>query len=456
MSDSPDWSPQRVEQLAPDAAALKAGQGLARPAKWRGLGRSERLIWGECQGSGANPYEVRVDLEDVAHKCSCPSRKLPCKHTLGLLLMLAGGVDFPAGSPPGFVAEWAANRAQRAQARETRRASAETAPVDAEAQARRVEKREQRVAAGLDQLEAWLRDIVAQGLASARAQPAAFWSQMAARLVDAQAPGLARRVRELGAAALAGADWSSKLLLGLARLQLVIDAYRARDALTPGLAAEVRTAVGWTQEQDALREREGVRDRWHVLGRRQTQDEQLRTQHTWLLGEQTRRSALILEFAVGSQPLPTHFEVGQRIDAELVYFDAATPLRALEKSRLGVAPRSHSLPGAADVATLQGEHAARLAGQPWLESWPVVVGPVRPVPVPGGQGLELVDAQQRRIAVEPGFRHVWNLIALAEGGALTLFGEWDGSALDPLTVECRGELFTVARLGELSALARIA
>ena len=61
-----NWSMQRVEQLAPDAAAIKAAQGLVKPAKWKSLGHTDRFVWGECQGSGANPYQVRVDLDDGA------------------------------------------------------------------------------------------------------------------------------------------------------------------------------------------------------------------------------------------------------------------------------------------------------------------------------------------------------------------------------------------------------
>jgi uncharacterized Zn finger protein len=61
-------------------AAVKAAQSVAKVGKWQSLGRSERVLWGECYGSGVNPYQVRVDLEDAACKCSCPSRKLPCKH----------------------------------------------------------------------------------------------------------------------------------------------------------------------------------------------------------------------------------------------------------------------------------------------------------------------------------------------------------------------------------------
>jgi hypothetical protein len=449
------WTSQRVEQLAPDPAAIKAAQGLAKPAKWRNLGRNERLIWGECQGSGANPYQIRVDLEDVAYKCSCPSRKLPCKHTLGLLLLMVSKVPLPDTPPPEFVEEWSDNRAKRAEAKQSKQAAAETAaPPDPEARAKRVEKREQRIAGGLDQLEAWLSDLVAQGFAAARAQPPTFWSQMAARLIDAQAPGLARRVRDIADSAVSGADWQSRLLTGLARLQLAVDAYRNLPNLPAGLAAEVRTLIGWTQEQDALRERESVRDTWLVIGRRQTQDEQLRTQHTWLRGETSQRLALILEFAVGNQPLPANFTIGQRMDAEFVYFDSATPLRALEKTRHAPASMRYALPDPIDIATLQNEQAARLAANPWIERWPVVLGPVRPVLT--NDRLQLEDAAHRRAALRAGFRHRWNLIALAGADTLTLFGEWDGETFDPLTIECRSHLYTIAQLGELAVLSRVA
>src|SRR5687767_9951371 len=108
-----DWTLQQIQQLAPDAASMQAGQGLAKPNKWESLGRNERLLWGECRGSGTNPYQVRIDMQDAAYKCSCPSRKLPCKHILGLLvLMVDGAVPLKEGLP-AFVSEWSGNRAKR-------------------------------------------------------------------------------------------------------------------------------------------------------------------------------------------------------------------------------------------------------------------------------------------------------------------------------------------------------
>jgi SWIM zinc finger len=43
-------------------------------------------VWGLCAGSGKRPYQTVVDLTGPAYKCSCPSRKFPCKHALALLL----------------------------------------------------------------------------------------------------------------------------------------------------------------------------------------------------------------------------------------------------------------------------------------------------------------------------------------------------------------------------------
>jgi SWIM zinc finger len=85
------WTPEQVTALAPDASAAKAGKDLAAPRKWGVLGRAEGVIWGECQGSGAKPYQTQVELSGPAFHCTCPSRKFPCKHGIGLLLLHAGG-----------------------------------------------------------------------------------------------------------------------------------------------------------------------------------------------------------------------------------------------------------------------------------------------------------------------------------------------------------------------------
>ena len=88
---TPTLTSDQVLALAPDAASAKAGAALATARQWERVGADgDRAVWGECRGSGAQPYQTRVDLDGPAYRCSCPSRKIPCKHVLGLLLLHAG------------------------------------------------------------------------------------------------------------------------------------------------------------------------------------------------------------------------------------------------------------------------------------------------------------------------------------------------------------------------------
>ena len=100
----------QVLALAPDPASAKAGSALATPRKWSNTGRDaeSRMVWGECAGSGANPYRTQADLSEPAFRCTCPSRKFPCKHSLALLLLLAADAStFKTTEWPDWVASMA-------------------------------------------------------------------------------------------------------------------------------------------------------------------------------------------------------------------------------------------------------------------------------------------------------------------------------------------------------------
>jgi hypothetical protein len=65
---------ERIEALAPDQASLAAARKLLKPASWPTLAEGEGLVWGECQGSGATPYRVVVNIEwssKKPHLVSC-------------------------------------------------------------------------------------------------------------------------------------------------------------------------------------------------------------------------------------------------------------------------------------------------------------------------------------------------------------------------------------------------
>jgi hypothetical protein len=242
---------EQVLKLAPDAASAKAGQGLAAPRHWQECGQNEQAIWGLCQGSGKNPYQVRVALPELTSSCTCPSRKFPCKHALGLLL-LAAAESVATAEPPAFVAEWLAKREAKAEAKAEKIAAQAQAPANPEAAARTAKKREARIGEGLRDFKIWLEDLAGTGFAHASVREPSFWDTRARRLVDAQAPGLARAVSELASVVIREKEgaWPERLLRGLAPLYLAADGFERADSLPPALRADLLRAVGVPQKQE--------------------------------------------------------------------------------------------------------------------------------------------------------------------------------------------------------------
>jgi hypothetical protein len=354
-----------------------------------------------------------------------------------LLLMLASQpAAFAQGAPPSWVAEWLAKRDQSAQQRAVKQ-ERPAAPADAgvqkqraAAQARSVAAREAKVAAGVEELGRWLRDMVRQGLASAQSRPVSSWETIAARMVDAQAPGLARMIRDLAGVPASGEGWQERLLERLSRLFLLIEGYRRLDTLPSEEQADVRATIGWSLSQDELLATAGVRDRWLVVGQHAEDEDHLRVVRTWLWGAGASCPALVLAFAAPGQPLDRSLVPGTLLDAELVFFPGAYPLRALVKRRQGPPSPLDRLPGDS-IGAGTAAYGAALARSPWIERFPLALEGV--TPLRDGERWLVRDADGLALPVARRFVRGWRLLALSGGRPLALFGEWDGDALMPLS-----------------------
>src|SRR6476469_5438786 len=216
-------TPDAILALAPDAGSASNARKLATLGKWQHLNAPAGSLWGQCQGSGKDPYLTGVDLSGPVGKCSCPSRKFPCKHALALLLLhTTHPGEFGTAAPPESIQTWLDGRAQRAEGKEQRPDQTQAELVtpsgpDAAGQAKRRAAREKKVTGGLDALRTFLHDLIRDGLAHAPSRPYSDWDTQAARLVDAQAPGAARLVRQIPA----HLGDPSALLAHLARLHLL-------------------------------------------------------------------------------------------------------------------------------------------------------------------------------------------------------------------------------------------
>lgn len=420
-----------VVALAPDDASAKAAKGLVSPAKWPLLGADDKAVWGECQGSGSKPYQTQVDLSGPAFRCSCPSRKFPCKHGLALLMVQAQNPQlFQSSAPPAWVSEWLGSRADKAQQKEVRQAEKAAAPVDEQAQAKREAQRWQRLETAGQELQRWLSDQMRRGLGSLNAEVLQTWQTMAARMVDAQAPGLGVRIREAAAGIRDGEDWPERTLARLGLMQLACEALQRRAQLPLSLQAELRTLWGWPHDKaEVLAHGDTVTDQWTVLGVvTQERDDKLTERRVWLHGAQSGRRALLWEHSFGGRGFEQAFFAGTCVGATVAFFPGAAALRAQVVDLAGQ-PAAPQWPRAGTAAEWDAV-AHRVAQSPWVPSHPVVMHDAVPLLRDGAPHLH-ADGQLLRLAA--GDTDRWTLLAATGGHAAHLACEWDGHSLIPMT-----------------------
>ncbi|WP_230660584.1 SWIM zinc finger family protein [Psychrobacter sp. I-STPA10] len=230
---------ETVQNIAPDQASLNAAKKLLKPAKWPVKQQidSKELAWGHCQGSGANPYYTVIDTSNHGYKCTCPSRKFPCKHVLALMWQYADDdSSFAVAEVPQWVTDWLGRRRNKSTSVGTTTEDASNtdkdtttkkitasiaktgmdnqvstaAKIDPEAEAKKQAAAAKRAAklkaatdkaisAGLKEYEQWLADQLRTGLINFLDHATERCRNISARLVDAKATNLAARLDELPA-----------------------------------------------------------------------------------------------------------------------------------------------------------------------------------------------------------------------------------------------------------------
>jgi len=463
---------EKIEALAPDQASLGAARKLLKANGWPTLAYDgAALVWGECQGSGATPYRVVISELDAGYKCTCPSRKFPCKHSLALMWMRAEGtVSFAQAPTPEWVKDWLVRRrgpSATAAAAPERPASASmdalpdeaadgTADAKAEARSaalreRNRQEREALILAGLDELDLWLSDQIDTGLAGFAAHAHASCRVMSQRLVDAKAPGLAARLVNVPPRLFAAPEAQRPTLAiqDLGVLHLLAEAYRRQETLSAALRLDVRQAVGWSLTREALagdETAERASGAWRVVAcQSEIQPDRLRRLETWLRreddGEGEQRFAVLIDFVpVAGGPTSSGYAIGDRFTADLAFYPSPVPLRAMivqQQSGAIAEPKPLALSAHRLEAAFAGYHAA-LAARPWLETFPLAFAGARVRR--SGEALYLcddggtlalpLDGGQQALATPlldlPAFSGIglWDGRSLTLSWAETVLGRW--------------------------------
>lgn len=302
-------------------------------------------------------------------------------------------------------------------------------------------------------LSQWLSDAIYNGLSSLPEQPQSFWDGIANRMVDADAPGVARLLRRLQPLTKSGEGWPDRVLDQLGRLHLLAESLLRYEDLPEALQSDLQAVLGGVP--DSTPPILQVLDSWVVLGRYANNGgafNDVPTVRMWLYGKYSRRFAC--QSVTG--PLPTgrplspdegpdhpfairgNFAAafGLWADAELTFGPSAYPLRAVVR-QVCEGPYNMATPSELQIgyvsisAALEG-YAEALSANPFLEQFPVALQNV--IPTKQGNTYLLCDDFTEALPIWPGFANVWSLFALSGGEPISVFGEWEGQFFLPLSV----------------------
>ena len=152
-----------------------------------------------------------------------------------------------------------------------------------------------------------------------------YFENMAKKMVDAKAPGLAGWVRAFNNLNYKDKSvWQDEAIAIISKLHLLLQAFNHIDPANEVMANTIKSHLGYTfkaKELLANPTTKTQKDKWLVLGSTQEAGDDLTINRTWLHGLKSNQSAIIITFEsrfsnVAAVPLMD----GSTIEAELAFY----------------------------------------------------------------------------------------------------------------------------------------
>ncbi|MEM7346908.1 MAG: SWIM zinc finger family protein, partial [Chloroflexota bacterium] len=336
-----------------------------------------------------------------------------------LLLLIEQPHIFVQQSPPHWVEIWLTNQYKKRHRK----------MLTPAAQDERDNKRQEAILLGLQELEIWLHDLVRNGFAVVQGKPKSFWFQMANRLIDAQAGGLAHEIRQMANIPDKGTEWPEILLKKVGRLHLLIQGFYHFETLPADVQADLRMAVGWLPKAETSETVLSIRDHWHVLGRHVDQENKQKIQRIWLWGERTNRASLLINLVHRKQMIDTSLIIGTAIDADLSFSLSTTPLLAHVVKQFDTLQPTQPVTGFQSIKTATTAYAQTITHNPWLPRFPMVLSSLIAMKEDGHWIVQ--DQEGSRLPLPDKYLYGWHLNALNLQRIPALFGNWNGTVFTP-------------------------
>ncbi len=156
-----------INSVAPNDSAIKNALGLIKKNSFIKLFKAvdETIIFGECAGSGKSNYIASADFissENPVFRCTCPSRQIPCKHSIALMYAYLNGKDFQVAEIPEDVL----SKREKIEKKETKKKEAVKTGAKKKVNKSALSKKIKTQIEGLELAEKITNDIIRSGFAS--------------------------------------------------------------------------------------------------------------------------------------------------------------------------------------------------------------------------------------------------------------------------------------------------
>jgi hypothetical protein len=318
-------------------------------------------------------------------------------------------------------------------------------------------ERLQAMQAGIAELQARLLDLVRAGLISMgqktkeRDFVSEYLQEFAARMVDAQLPSLAKRIRSwIAYHDTQPPDWHHYLLREMGALYVFSKAFQKLDSFEEVWQDELLQQAGVTLKRNDLMERQGITDYWLVLGQVETPEvDNLTARRVYLFGKNSRRYILLLDYAFGTQAFAQLWLNGQTYLGEAVFYPSTYPLRAILKSA-ELAEGFSELISYQSIADLLTGYAEAMSQNLWLPYFPALLDQM--TPAFRNTDLYFVDAHQNYVYAAQGTPFgegaentykIWEMLKPSSDKPMSVFGEWTGAEFRPLAAFVAGKYLSL-------------
>jgi len=354
---------ETIRTLAPDDDTLKRAERISDVNKWAVAAFANNLLWGKISGSGAEDYSVMICTEPLHFHCDCPVRVQPCKHSLALLTIYTNNVLTPE-EIPSKVALWAEKKLGT-------KSSGDNQNIDFgkdTARDKRNKERLELMRLGVEDLEKWLFDLMAQGLANVAHANDTFWENSAARFKDSKLGRVAFTVREIADELSAKTTDYNDIAIKIGELSLLVSAFKNIEQLSNEMQEELLNQLGrLIRKNDVIEHGNSIKDFWIVTGQTEHFNlDGLLERRVWLQGKNSKQIACLLDFLFQGD-FALKFNIGDTFESELYFYPGTTLQRALiNNSEITVLEEQFQFQSFSNLEDFISAFSRKIKLNPWL------------------------------------------------------------------------------------------